>query len=442
MTNDGIKAITYDAENHAVSSANGSSSGTYTYDGTGYRVEKTSGSTSTVYIFSGSKVIAEYDDGAAPISPTREYVYGGAALLAKIDSAGTKYYHQDHLSNRLVTDSSGHTLEQMGHYPFGYSWYNSTNDKLLFTSYERDAESANDYAMARTYINRLGRFSSPDPIAGDISDPQSLNRYTYARNIPVSLIDPTGMMEEESCDDSEDDSCGGGGGGYGSDGGVASWFFGTSGSSTDTGTQPSCDASGNCVFSITTSEPGPLTNPYYGDPSQGGGDLIGACPGCLSFPNRTPGPPRDLPIGKALEKLIKALSQDAECQKFLSSHNIDAIQMANAIYEYGSYGQQTMQPETKNGIITMTNAISGGTWAITVNSIGAFFNSSYKGVPNTTDRGRIQGGTPGAQGFILLHELGHNTNALAPDFGSQTTVDANDKALEKNCAKTVSDLSH
>lgn len=279
MTNDAINAITYEAENHVVSSANGSSSGTYAYDGTGYRVEKTSGSTGTVYIFSGSKVIAEYDNGAAPISPTREYVYGGAALLAKIDSAGTKYYHQDHLSNRLVTDSSGNTLEQMGHYPFGYSWYNSTNDKLLFTSYERDAESGNDYAMARTYINRLGRFSSPDPIAGDISDPQSLNRYTYARNIPVSLIDPTGMMEEESCDDSEDDSCGGGGGGYGSDGGVASWFFGTSGSSTDTGTQPNCDASGNCVFSITTSEPGPLTNPYYGDPSQGGGDLIGACPG-------------------------------------------------------------------------------------------------------------------------------------------------------------------
>jgi hypothetical protein len=59
-----------------------------------------------VSIFSGSKVIAEYDNGVAVGSPSREYIYGGSALLAKIDSSGTKYYHQDHLSNRLVTSST------------------------------------------------------------------------------------------------------------------------------------------------------------------------------------------------------------------------------------------------------------------------------------------------------------------------------------------------
>src|SRR5271165_1612898 len=126
MTKDGINTLVYDAENHAVSSSNGSSSGTHTYDGNGHRIKKVSGSTTTVYIFSGSKVIAEYDNGAAVGSPSREYVYGGAALLAKIDSSGTKYYHQDHLSNRLVTDSSGNTYAQLGHYPFGYAWYNAT----------------------------------------------------------------------------------------------------------------------------------------------------------------------------------------------------------------------------------------------------------------------------------------------------------------------------
>ena len=52
-------------------------------------------------------MIAEYDNGAAPGSPSREYIYSGAALLAKIDSTGTHYYHQDHLSNRLTTTSSG-----------------------------------------------------------------------------------------------------------------------------------------------------------------------------------------------------------------------------------------------------------------------------------------------------------------------------------------------
>jgi len=66
-------------------------------------------------------------------------------------------------------------------------------DKWQFTSYERDAESGNDYAMARYHVNRLGRFNSPDLIAGSVADPQSLNRFSYVRNDPVGLVDPLGL---------------------------------------------------------------------------------------------------------------------------------------------------------------------------------------------------------------------------------------------------------
>jgi hypothetical protein len=45
----------------------------------------------------------------------------------------------------------------------------------------------------RTSVNRLGRFSSPDPLAGSIVDPQSLNRYAYVLNTPVNLSDPLGL---------------------------------------------------------------------------------------------------------------------------------------------------------------------------------------------------------------------------------------------------------
>ncbi len=128
MTYDGTNTLVYDAENRGVSDTNSSASGAYIYDGNGLRVKKVSGSTTTVYIFSGSKVIAEDDNGAAVGSPSREYIYGSGALLAKIDSSGTKYYHQDHLSNRLVTDSNGNTYAQMGTYPFGDPWYNATNE--------------------------------------------------------------------------------------------------------------------------------------------------------------------------------------------------------------------------------------------------------------------------------------------------------------------------
>jgi len=192
-TNDGNNTLVYDAENRLLSATNGSASGTYTYDGNNLRAKKVSGSTTTVFIFSGSNVLAEYDNGASPSSPSREYIYSGSSLLAKIDSSGTKYYHQDHISNRLVTDSNGNTFEQLGHYPFGESWYNVSNDKLLFTSYQRDSESGNDYAMMRFGVNRLARFASPDRFAGSARNPQSLNHYTYTQNDPINLSDPSGL---------------------------------------------------------------------------------------------------------------------------------------------------------------------------------------------------------------------------------------------------------
>ena len=46
---------------------------------------------------------------------------------------------------------------------------------------------------ARVYATGQGRWLSPDPLAGDISNPQSLNRYAYALNNPCSLKDPLGL---------------------------------------------------------------------------------------------------------------------------------------------------------------------------------------------------------------------------------------------------------
>lgn len=42
---------------------------------------------------------------------------------------------------------------------------------------------------------------SPDPLGGQLIDPQTLNKYTYVRNNPVNLIDPTGLY---TCKDSTD----------------------------------------------------------------------------------------------------------------------------------------------------------------------------------------------------------------------------------------------
>ena len=195
MLNDGINALAYDAASRVVTSTQSSAVSTYSYDCKNLRVQKVSGGATTVYIFSGGKVLAEYLNGAAPTAPTREYIYSGSALLAKVEAGTTSYNLTDHLSTRMLTDANGASLGQQGHFPFGDPWYDTlASNKWKFTTYERDSESQNDYAMARFYVNRNGRFTSPDPLSGSVGNPQSLNRYAYGADDPINTSDPTGQF--------------------------------------------------------------------------------------------------------------------------------------------------------------------------------------------------------------------------------------------------------
>jgi RHS repeat-associated protein len=68
------------------------------------------------------------------------------------------------------------------------------------TGKERDAESGNDYFLARYYNSATGRFLSPDwdakssdPVPyAKLDNPQSLNLYAYVLNNPVDKTDPDG----------------------------------------------------------------------------------------------------------------------------------------------------------------------------------------------------------------------------------------------------------
>ena len=61
------------------------------------------------------------------------------------------------------------------------------------TGKERDSESGNDYFGARYYASTMGRFMSPDPMGGHYENPQTLNKYAYVINNPLTLTDPTGL---------------------------------------------------------------------------------------------------------------------------------------------------------------------------------------------------------------------------------------------------------
>jgi RHS repeat-associated protein len=190
MTHDANTSYGFDGANRLISANNGSTPAAYTYFGA-LRIKKVVGSVTTVAIYSGTKPIAEYVNAAL----SKEYIYSGSSLLATISGGVATYHHPDHLSNRAETDSNGNLVRTYGHFPFGETWYETgTADKWKFTSYARDLGETNlDYAGFRHYGSLLGRFASPDLLAGNILNPQSLNRYSYTLADPVSLVDPLGL---------------------------------------------------------------------------------------------------------------------------------------------------------------------------------------------------------------------------------------------------------
>jgi RHS repeat-associated protein len=186
----GNHQYTYDGANRLVNVS--SATAAYTYFGP-LRIKKTVSGTITRYIYSGSKTIAEYANGAL----SKEYIYAGSTLVATIAGSSTTYHHPDHLSNRAETDATGAVVRTAGNLPFGDAWYEPTGtDSMKFTSYTRDSESGLDNAVFRYYGSGQARFLAADLMNGSIGRPQSLNRYTYAVNDSVNLIDPLGLSPQ------------------------------------------------------------------------------------------------------------------------------------------------------------------------------------------------------------------------------------------------------
>jgi RHS repeat-associated protein len=73
----------------------------------------------------------------------------------------------------------------------GYGATDTNRQKYGLT--ERDDTTALDHTLWRKYESRSGRWTSPDPLGGNIGAPQSFNRYAYTQNDPVNFVDPSGL---------------------------------------------------------------------------------------------------------------------------------------------------------------------------------------------------------------------------------------------------------
>ena len=148
--------------------------------------------------------------GSGSLTWATDYVHRPAGLLATFtpasNGAPASHFHLDHLGTpRHSSRGFGAigTRESTATYlPFGEETVTApAMPRLRFTGHERDDDgTANqqidlDYMHARYFSANLRRFLSVDPIGGEPGRPQTWNRYAYALNGPINLIDPTGKDE-------------------------------------------------------------------------------------------------------------------------------------------------------------------------------------------------------------------------------------------------------
>jgi len=113
---------------------------------------------------SGEQLTEVALDGSGTMAWQHTNVYAAGALVASYDPNGLHFLVTDWLgSRRAQTDYAGNLEQTCQSVPFGNGESCSpTPTEHLFSGYQRDAESGNDYAQARYYASSSGRFLSPD----------------------------------------------------------------------------------------------------------------------------------------------------------------------------------------------------------------------------------------------------------------------------------------
>ena len=290
VTADGNHTYQYDADGNVIQVDNGVAS--YIFDALNHRVRQDlSNGTSQEFLYD---ILGRR---SSPWVPGTNNAYGwqyywGSKPLAFNYSYAIHFQHENWLGTERTHTSSTGTIDSTDYsnaFGDGYNNTGSTYDQYGYATLDYDSTSTTHHAQFRQYSPAQGSWLSPDPYDGsyDLGNPQSFNRYTYALNNPLSLIDHSGL-----------DHCEGGSSTAGYDPTTGSF-----GGVTDLNSLSGCQAAGgqwvidpppqdpngdecvatssNCIVTVSTTEPGlydlyGLGSSNYIDGSANGVDSGGA----------------------------------------------------------------------------------------------------------------------------------------------------------------------
>lgn len=194
------QSFSYNAWNQLTGVTNGSGGKvSYTYNGDGLLYERTENNVTTRYYYDGDQIIAEAIVSNGIASLKAQYIRGHK-LVARRGNDGSKayYLHNGHGDVVELRDSTGSV--NLNRYTYDI-WGNPlTTEETIPNPFRYSGELWDEtaglqYLRARWYDPSMGRFISKDTYEGDISNPLSLNLYTYVSNNPLRYIDPSGHKQ-------------------------------------------------------------------------------------------------------------------------------------------------------------------------------------------------------------------------------------------------------
>jgi RHS repeat-associated protein len=200
-TSSGTDTYAYDSQKRLVSKTGPAGTVTVVYDCDGNRVAKTVGGATTRYLVDDLnptgyvQVLEELDGGAVQTRHT----YGSAVVSQTRDiasTAATSYFGYDaHGNVAFLTDASGVVTDAYDYDAWGtvVASVGSTPNTRLYAGEEFDPDVGLINLRARQYKPGAGRFTTIDPLMGDVLSPTSFNRYLYASSDPINVLDPMGL---------------------------------------------------------------------------------------------------------------------------------------------------------------------------------------------------------------------------------------------------------
>ena len=182
MTVQGPDTRGYDGENRLITAVDGAVSTTFVYAPDGTRLKKTASGVTTLYFG---------DDVEIAGGVTTKYLPGDAK---RVGLTTTTWLHRDHLQSvRAITNSSGAILDRANYRPFGDQLgFASVTESKGYIGERQDDETQLMYLHARYYDPVLARFIQADPMSPALPG-VGVNRYAYAFNNPVMMLDPLGL---------------------------------------------------------------------------------------------------------------------------------------------------------------------------------------------------------------------------------------------------------